>query len=148
MSFQETGSWHDYAAGIFVFFLLFFSGASVILYGRYDLGFLLLFAGGDPDHTVQPGNRAGKRTRCAGSADGWRGLQRKGSWNRQARFLKTGNVVFWHGAAECVKRLEDFSGYAILSVLSEKEAVEIAGSAPHVVFGGTTVVRPCLGIPG
>ncbi len=42
---RETGSWQDYAAGIFVFCLLFFSGLTVVLYGRFDLGFLLLFAG-------------------------------------------------------------------------------------------------------
>ena len=76
------------------------------------------------------------------------GLAKNGILESASPFQDAGNVVSQHGAGEFVKRPGDLSGYAIVNVPSEKEAVEIAGSAPHVVFGGTTGFRPCIEIHG
>ncbi|OPY37113.1 MAG: hypothetical protein A4E35_01577 [Methanoregula sp. PtaU1.Bin051] len=45
MTRQENSSLHDYAIGILVFCLLVLAGISVVLYGRFFIGLMFLFAG-------------------------------------------------------------------------------------------------------
>jgi hypothetical protein len=60
-----------------------------------------------------------------------------------APFQPRGAVV----ASDSVRELElapiDIGGFALIEA-TEDEAVEIAGQAPHIALGGTTVVRPVV----
>ena len=75
------------------------------------------------------------------------GLTRQGILVSGLPFTESGKVVSRNGVAEFHKGADDYSGYAILDVSSEQDAAEIAATAPHIVFGGITLVRPCIGIP-
>ena len=48
------------------------------------------------------------------------------------------------GARKFHEGSHDVSGYLIINVSSAEEAVEIAKSAPHIAFGGSTEVREAM----
>ena len=109
--------------------------------------FMLLFAGGDPNLTVSAPDTDAKMQQMKRWGDWVGGLAKRGLLVSGLPFLETGKIVTGTGVTEFRKGEDDFSGYAILEVQSEQEAVAIARTAPHIVFGGTTVVRPCLEVP-
>jgi len=109
---------------------------------------MLLFAGGDPALTVYAPGSSEKMQQMKRWGDWTAGLAKRGILVSGLPFTEGGRVVSRDGITEFHKGAGDFSGYAILEVPTVQEAAEIAGTAPHIVFGGTTQVRPCLGIPG
>ena len=109
--------------------------------------FMLLFAGGDPSLTISAPQSEAKQNQMKRWGDWMMGLAKKGVLESGCPFQESGKVVSREGAAEFHKSKDDFSGYVILNVPSEQIVVEIAGTAPHIVFGGTVVVRPCAEIP-
>jgi hypothetical protein len=108
---------------------------------------MLLFAGGDPSLTISAPDSEAKQNQMKRWGDWMMGLARKGVLESGCPFLERGTVVSREGPAEFHKSNGDFSGYVVLNVPSEQIAVEIAGTAPHIVFGGTVVVRPCAEVP-
>jgi len=109
---------------------------------------MLLFAGGDPNLTISAKQSEEKKNQMKRWGDWVAGLSRNGVLESACPFLESGKVVSSNGTAEFHKGKDDFSGYVILNVPTEQNAVEIAGTAPHIIFGGKTVVRPCGEILG
>jgi len=108
---------------------------------------MLLFAGGDPGLTVSAPQSERKTQQMKRWGDWTDGLAKRGILVSAGAFTETGKVVSGNGAAEFRKSAQDFSGYAIVEVPSERDAAGIAGTAPHIVFGGTVQVRTCLEAP-
>ena len=109
--------------------------------------FMLLFAGGNPRLTVSAPESDEKKKQMKRWGDWIAGLAQQGIPVSGYPFMEGGKVISKNGIAEFHKGEHDYSGYAILDVPSEQDAVIIAGTAPHIVFGGTTVVRPCIEMP-
>ncbi|HXW99187.1 MAG TPA: hypothetical protein VEI51_05645 [Methanomicrobiales archaeon] len=108
---------------------------------------MLLFAGGDPDLTVSAPESERKMQQMRRWGEWTEGLANQGILVSACAFTESGKVVSRNKVAEFRKGADDSSGYAVLEVPTEQDAVEIAGTAPHIVYGGTTVVRPCIEIP-
>jgi hypothetical protein len=109
--------------------------------------FMLLFAGGSPNLTISAPESEEKQNQMKRWGDWMVGLAKKGVLEAGCPFLDRGKVVSRDGIAEFHKSDDDYSGYVILNVPTEQNAAEIARTAPHIVFGGTAVVRPCAEIP-
>ena len=108
---------------------------------------MLLFSGGDPRLTVSAPPSDEKTRQMKRWGDWTAGLAERGILVCACAFTEGGKVVTRNGVAEFQKGAGDYSGYAVLEVPTELDAAEIGGTAPHIVFGGTTLVRPCIGIP-
>ncbi len=109
--------------------------------------FMLFFAGGDPRLTVTAPESKEKTAQMKRWAD-WTGhLAKQGLLLSGLPLLEGGKVVTREGVEDFHKRDQDFSGFVLIEVPSEADAVVIAGTAPHIYFGGTTVVRECGEVP-
>ena len=109
--------------------------------------FMLLFAGGDPDRTIGARQSKEKEDQMRRWGEWLAGLSKQGVLESGRPFLETGRVVTRDSVTEFHKGKRDFAGYVILEVPDEEEAIAIAKTAPHIVYGGTTVIRPCAEIP-
>jgi hypothetical protein len=56
----------------------------------------------------------------------------------------SGKVVGKRGVTELTLQEPDIGGFLVVKADSFDEALAIAGSAPHIPLGGTTIVRPCV----
>jgi hypothetical protein len=106
--------------------------------------FMLLFVGrgADPEATD---------TQTAEFNQKWveymAGLAQSRQLRSGAPFESTGRVVGRDGSSDLELNEIDIGGYLVLEADSLEAAEEIAGQAPHIALGGTTIVRPCIPVP-
>jgi len=74
-------------------------------------------------------------------------LGRRGALESGLPLQPVAKLVGKDGASDFPVDTVDIGGYMVINAASLEEAIEIAGEAPHIELGGTTVVRPCLEVP-
>ena len=74
-------------------------------------------------------------------------LARSGALRAGAPFAPNGKRVQHDTVGDLELDTVDIGGFLLIDVDTLDAAVEIAGRAPHVALGGTTIVRPCLAVP-
>jgi hypothetical protein len=72
------------------------------------------------------------------------GLGQSGRLRGGAPLEPSGKVVAAAGATDLELADMDVGGYCIVEADSLDAAIEVAGAAPHIALGGTTIVRQCL----
>jgi hypothetical protein len=55
-----------------------------------------------------------------------------------------GSSVTKHGATPLIPETVDIGGFVLITADSLADAEKVAGQAPHIALGGTTLVRPLL----
>jgi hypothetical protein len=75
------------------------------------------------------------------------GLAQSGQLRSGAPFEQSGRVVGRDDVSDLELDEVDIGGYVLLEADSLEAAEEIAGQAPHIALGGTTIVRPCIPVP-
>jgi hypothetical protein len=71
-------------------------------------------------------------------------LGRQGKLRAGAPLEPRGEVVAGDRVDDLELQRMDVGGFLVIEAASEDEAIAIAGQAPHVSLGGTTIVRPCV----
>jgi hypothetical protein len=106
--------------------------------------FMLLFVGrgADPDATDTQTAEFNQKW-----VDYMAGLAQSRQLRSGAPFESTGRVVGREGTSDLELNEIDIGGYVLLEADSLEAAEEIAGQAPHIALGGTTIVRPCIPVP-
>jgi hypothetical protein len=75
-------------------------------------------------------------------------LERRGALENGAPLEPSGKTVSSTTATDTALTTPDIYGYMVVNAASLDEAIAIARDAPHMALGGTTIVRPCVDIPG
>jgi hypothetical protein len=55
-----------------------------------------------------------------------------------------GRLVTSQGPAELELERVDIGGFLLIDAQSEEAAIDVAGRAPHIALGGSTIVRPVV----
>ena len=72
------------------------------------------------------------------------GLAQRGILESGSPLEFAGKVVAKDSVSEFQPERVDIGGFLLIKTASMDEAVEIAGQAPHIALGGTTIVRACM----
>jgi hypothetical protein len=75
-------------------------------------------------------------------------LAQRGVLESGAPFEPTGSVVKKDDVSALELETADIGGYPLVRPADADEAIAIAGQAPHMELGGTTIVRICVERPG
>ena len=72
------------------------------------------------------------------------GLGQAGQLRGGAPLVGSGKVVARDGVTDVELAEVDIGGFIVIEIDSLEAAEEIAGRAPHIALGGSTIVRECL----
>ena len=75
-------------------------------------------------------------------------LARRGALESGAPLEASGKTVTSAAAVDTQLTSPDLYGYMVVKAQSLDDAIAIAREAPHIALGGSTIVRPCVDIPG
>jgi hypothetical protein len=111
---------------------------------RKDVKFLLLMRGMAAEPEASDDQTAAYNRRWV---DLMGALARRGALESGLPLQPVAKLVGKDGASDFPVDAVDIGGYMVINAASLDEAIEIAGQAPHIELGGTTIVRPCLEVP-
>ena len=74
------------------------------------------------------------------------GLGQAGQLRGGAPLVPSGRLVAADGASDLELAVVDIGGFLVIEAESLGAAEDIAGRAPHIELGGSTIVRECLAI--
>jgi hypothetical protein len=75
-------------------------------------------------------------------------LARRGALESGTPLESNGKTVSRTAATDTKLGSPDVYGYMVVKAETLDDAIAIAREAPHMALGGTTIVRPCIDVPG
>jgi hypothetical protein len=75
-------------------------------------------------------------------------LAQRGALESGAPLEPIAKAVTSQSTSDAKLATPDTYGYMVVNSGSLDEAIAIAREAPHIALGGTTIVRPCIELPG
>ena len=75
-------------------------------------------------------------------------LARRGALESGAPLESTGKTVTRTTATETQLASPNVYGYMVVKAPALEDAIAIAREAPHIALGGSTILRPCVDVPG
>jgi hypothetical protein len=70
-------------------------------------------------------------------------LKEKGYIESGAAFGEGGKLITQKTVSDYRVKKDDLTGYLVLNVSNEQEAINLAKQSPDLPYGGSTVIRPC-----
>jgi hypothetical protein len=84
----------------------------------------------------------------ASGAPTWARLAQRGALESGAPLQPIAKAVSSGSVDDAKLGTPDIYGYMVVNADSVDDAIAIARQAPHMALGGSTIVRPCVELPG